>query len=390
MINLAIAGKPNCGKSTFFAAATMAPAEIANYPFTTIDANNGVAYVRVECACKSLGIENCPACQDGVRFIPIGLIDVAGLVEGAHTGRGLGNKFLDNLREADAIIHILDASGSTDAEGNPVDRGSHNPKQDIGFIESEMKMWVYGLIEKNWNKIQRSSQQKNYSIEDAVAEQLAGLQITVNHVEEAVRITGINLKTCNEEELINFCGVLVQHAKPFIVIGNKADFAPAELLEDLKKEDIKFTCAAGELALKKAAESGLINYVAGDGDFTINAPEKLTAPQKAGLEAIRGMMKQFGGTGVQQAINSAVFDLLDMIVVYPVEDENKYCDGKDRILPDAYLMKRGSTPHDLAYQVHTDIGKGFLYAVDAKTKMRIKESHELKNGDVIKIVSTKK
>ena len=390
MINLAIAGKPNCGKSTFFAAATMAPAEIANYPFTTIDANNGVAYVRVECACKSLGIENCPACQDGVRFIPIGLIDVAGLVEGAHTGRGLGNKFLDNLREADAIIHILDASGSTDAEGNPVDRGSHNPKQDIGFIESEMKMWVYGLIEKNWNKIQRSSQQKNYSIEDAVAEQLAGLQITVTHVEEAVRITGINLKTCNEEELINFCGVLVQHAKPFIVIGNKADFAPAELLEELKKEDIKFTCAAGELALKKAAESGLINYVAGDGDFTINAPEKLTAPQKAGLEAIRSMMKQFGGTGVQQAINSAVFDLLDMIVVYPVEDENKYCDGKDRILPDAYLMKRGSTPHDLAYQVHTDIGKGFLYAVDAKTKMRIKESHELKNGDVIKIVSTKK
>lgn len=390
MINLAIAGKPNCGKSTFFAAATMAPAEIANYPFTTIDANNGVAYVRVECACKSLGIENCPACQDGVRFIPIGLIDVAGLVEGAHEGRGLGNKFLDNLREADAIIHILDASGSTDAEGNPVDRGSHNPKHDIGFIESEMKMWVYGLIEKNWNKIQRSSQQKNYSIEDAVADQLAGLQITVNHVEEAVRITGINLKTCNEEELINFCGVLVQHAKPFIVIGNKADFAPAELLEELKKEDIKFTCAAGELALKKAAESGLINYVAGDGDFTINAPEKLTAPQKAGLEAIRAMMKQFGGTGVQQAINSAVFDLLDMIVVYPVEDENKYCDGKDRILPDAYLMKRGSTPHDLAYQVHTDIGKGFLYAVDAKTKMRIKESHELKNGDVIKIVSTKK
>jgi hypothetical protein len=325
-----------------------------------------------------------------VRFIPIGLIDVAGLVEGAHEGRGLGNKFLDNLREADAIIHILDASGSTDAEGNPVDRGSHNPKKDIGFIESEMKMWVYGLIEKNWNKIQRSSQQKNYSIEDAVADQLAGLQITVTHVEEAVRITGINLKTCNEEELINFCGVLVQHAKPFIVIGNKADFAPAELLDELKKEDIKFTCAAGELALKKAAESGLINYVAGDGDFTINAPEKLTVPQKAGLEAIRAMMKQFGGTGVQQAINSAVFDLLDMIVVYPVEDENKYCDGKDRILPDAYLMKRGSTPHDLAYQVHTDIGKGFLYAVDAKTKMRIKESHELKNGDVIKIVSTKK
>ncbi|MDD3407432.1 MAG: redox-regulated ATPase YchF [Methanomicrobium sp.] len=390
MINLAIAGKPNCGKSTFFAAATMAPAEIANYPFTTIDANNGVAYVRVNCACKELGIENCPACHNGVRFIQIGLIDVAGLVPDAHKGRGLGNKFLDNLREADAIIHLIDASGSTDEEGNPVEKGSHNPASDIGFVESEMKMWVYGLIEKNWHKIQRSAQQKTYSIEDAIAEQLGGLAITPEHVVDAVRKTDINLKTCTEEELIEFCGALVELSKPFFVVGNKADCATPTILEDLKKQKISFSSAAGELALKKAAEAGLLKYVAGDSDFTINEPDKLNSAQKAGLEAIRNVLKEFGGTGVQQAINEIVFGLLDMIVVFPVEDENKYCDGKDRILPDAYLMKRGSTPHDLAFQVHTDIGKGFLYAVDAKTKMRIKESHELKSGDVIKIVSTKK
>ncbi|MBN2734977.1 MAG: redox-regulated ATPase YchF [Methanomicrobiaceae archaeon] len=390
MINLAIAGKPNCGKSTFFAAATMAPAEIANYPFTTIDANNGVAYVRINCACKELGIQNCPACTNGVRFVQIGLIDVAGLVPDAHKGRGLGNKFLDNLREADAIIHIIDGSGSTDAEGNPVDKGSHDPAGDIGFVESEMKMWVYGLLEKNWQKIQRSAQQKNYSVEDTVAEQLGGLSITPEHVADAVRITDISLKSCTDEELIEFCGALVELSKPFRVVANKADCAPPELLEALKQQDISFSSAAGELALRKAEDAGLITYIPGDPDFTIKEPEKLNKAQNAGLEAIRNVMKTFGGTGVQQTINGVVFDLLDMIVVFPVEDENKFCDGKDRILPDAFLMKRGSTPHDLAYQVHSDIGDGFLYAVDAKTKMRIKESHELKNGDVIKIVSTKK
>lgn len=107
MITLALAGKPNCGKSTFFRAATMAPAEIANYPFTTINANFGVAYFRAVCPCRSLSL-TCESCQDGVRFVPVNLVDVAGLVPDAHKGRGLGNQFLDNLRQADAILHILE------------------------------------------------------------------------------------------------------------------------------------------------------------------------------------------------------------------------------------------------------------------------------------------
>lgn len=390
MIRLAIAGKPNCGKSTFFTASTLAPAEIANYPFTTIDANHGVAYVRIDCPCKELGIENCRACSNGVRFIQIGLIDVAGLVPDAHKGRGLGNKFLDNLREADAILHIIDASGGTDEEGNPVGTGSHDPIDDIGFIETEMKMWVAGLLEKNWQRLQRSAQQKTFSIEDAVTEQLAGLAVTYEDVVSAERAAGVDLKKCSEEELAAFCGELIRASKPFLVIGNKIDLAPPEIIERLKNEDISFASAASELALRKAAEGEFIEYIPGDPDFTINNPENLNDAQKSGLEAIRKVMQKFGGTGVQESINKAVFELLDLIVVFPVEDENKYCDGQGRVLPDAFLMKKGSTPHDLAYQVHTDIGEGFLYAVDARTKMRIKENHELKNGDIIKIVSTKK
>lgn len=390
MIRLAIAGKPNCGKSTFFTASTLAPAEIANYPFTTIDANHGVAYVRINCPCKELGIENCQACNDGIRFIQIGLIDVAGLVPDAYKGKGLGNKFLDNLREADAILHIIDASGGTDEEGTPVGTGTHDPIEDIGFIENEMKMWVTGLLEKNWQRMQRSAQQKTFSIEDAVTEQLAGLAVTYEDVISAERKTGVDLKKCSDEELALFCGELIGSSKPFLVIGNKADLAPPEIIDRLQDENISFASAASELALRKAAEGNFVGYVPGDPDFTIPEPEKLNEAQKSGLEAIRTVMKKFGGTGVQEAINRTVFELLDLIVIFPVEDENKFCDGQGRTLPDAFLMAEGSTPRDLAFQVHTDIGEGFLYAVDARTKMRIKENHELKNGDIIRIVSTKK
>lgn len=389
MLTIAIAGKPNCGKSTFFTASTLAPAEIANYPFTTIDANTGVAYLRIPCACQELGIE-CGNCTNGVRFVPVALIDVAGLVPDAHQGKGLGNQFLDHLREADVIIHIIDGSGGTDSEGNPVDVGSHDPREDIGFIEYEMSMWIYGILEKNWPKMQRSTQQRNYDILDAVAEALAGLKITYEHVRDAEREAGVDLKTCSNEELVKFCSVLVPLSKPMVVVANKADLASEEMRSNLRDAGISLASAAGELALRKAAEGGFIRYLPGDPTFTIAPDSPLNDAQKKGLMAIQDVMNTLGGTGVQQAVNGSIFDLLDMIVVYPVEDENKYCDGQGRVLPDAFLMKRGSTPHDLAYQVHTDIGNGFLYAVDAKTKMRIKETHELHTGDVIKIVSTKK
>ncbi|MDG6257735.1 MAG: redox-regulated ATPase YchF [Methanomicrobiaceae archaeon] len=389
MITLAIAGKPNCGKSTFFTAATMAHAEIANYPFTTIDANHGVAYVRTECPCRELGV-TCEVCDNGVRYIPVSLIDVAGLVPEAHKGRGLGNQFLDHLRQADAILHLIDASGGTDAEGNPVGIGEHDPLEDVGFIEREMTMWVYGIIEKHWQKIQRSSQQRTYSIAQAVADVFAGLGVTAEQVRDVEHELAIDLRRIGEEELVAFCERLVQISKPMLVVGNKADQAPGPLLDRLEGAEVIFASAAGELALRKAAEGSFITYHAGDADFSVNETAPLTDAQKAGLEAIRAFMKRWGGTGVQKAIDAAVYGMLDRIVVYPVEDEQKFCDGQGRVLPDAFLMKRGSTPHDLAYQVHTDIGEGFLYAVDARKKMRIKEDHVLEHGDIIKIVSTRR
>ena len=389
MITLALAGKPNCGKSTFFRAATMAPAEIANYPFTTIDANFGVAYHRAVCPCKKLSIP-CESCRDGVRFIPINLVDVAGLVPDAHKGRGLGNQFLDNLRQADAILHIVDASGSTDSEGNPVDLGSHDPKDDIAFLEYEMAMWVYGIIEKHWVKLQRQAQSKNSSIHRTLSEVLTGLKISPEDVRDAELAAGIDLVHADPGALQSFCREIVRISKPMVAVGNKIDLAPGKMIEVLKGNRFIFTTAAGELALRNAAHAQLIRYIPGDPVFTVLKEDTLSPQQKTGLARIAEIMARYGGTGVQQAIDYAIREILGLIVIYPVEDEHKFSDSKGRVLPDAFLVKRGSTPRDLAFMVHTDIGKGFLYAVDARTKMRVKDTHELNDGDIVRIVSTAK
>ena len=192
------------------------------------------------------------------------------------------------------------------------------------------------------------------------------------------------------EDLIPLCAEIVKISKPMLVIGNKVDQAPEVLRSKLATRNIAFASAASELALRNAAGSHVIQYLPGDTEFRIVNEGTLNAAQKVGLAKIAEVMKLYKGTGVQQALNRAVFELLDMIVVYPVEDENHFCNKKGEVLPDAFLMRKGSTPHDLAFQVHTDIGKGFLYAIDARTKMRIKENHLLKDGDIIKIVSAAK
>ncbi|MGA2121536.1 MAG: redox-regulated ATPase YchF [Methanoregula sp.] len=389
MLTLALAGKPNCGKSTFFKAATMANAEIANYPFTTINPNFGVGYVRTKCACTDLKTR-CTHCVDGNRFVAVNLIDVAGLVPDAHKGKGLGNQFLDHLRQADAILHIIDASGGTDSEGNPVGVGNHDPTDDVKFLGFEMTMWVYGILDKHWTRINRQSQGKGAAIQQSIAETFTGLGITTDDVRDVELKLKLDLVHATMEDLVPLCAEIVKISKPMLIVGNKFDEVPEALRARLAAEKVFFASAASELALRNAAAANVIAYLPGDEEFRIANEGTLTPAQKAGLAKISAVMKQCKGTGVQQAINRAVFELLDRIVVYPVEDENHYCNKQGDMLPDAFLMKKGSTPRDLAFQVHTDIGKGFLYAVDARSKMRIKENHLLKNGDIIKIVSAAK
>ncbi|MCZ7356240.1 MAG: redox-regulated ATPase YchF [Candidatus Methanoperedens sp.] len=388
-VSIALAGKPNCGKSTFFKAATLANVEIANYPFTTIDANHGVAYVRTTCPCSELKLD-CGNCREGIRFVPIGMIDVAGLVPDAHKGRGLGNAFLDNLRQAKAIIHVIDASGGTDIEGAPVPVGSHDPLLDIEFLETEITMWISGILKRNWERLARKVQAEGLKLEETIAAQLEGAGITEAHVRTA--ITKLKLPRdkphmWTDEQIIQLSDLLRAESKPLIITANKIDVASQENIDRLVKVGAIPASGAAEVALRMADKSGAIKYIPGDADFT-ESPN-LSAVQREALLKIRALMKKNGGTGVQKCINETVFKLLDLIVVYPVEDENKFTDKNGKMLPDAFLLKKGSTPKDLAFMVHTDIGKGFLYAVDARTKMRLGEKHELKNGDIVKIVAVK-
>jgi ribosome-binding ATPase YchF (GTP1/OBG family) len=261
---------------------------------------------------------------------------------------------------------------------------------DVKFLGFEMTMWVYGILDKHWARLNRQAQVKGFSIHQAIADTFTGLGISPEDVRDAELALKLDLVHAKMEDLIPFCAEIVRISKPMLVVGNKFDEAPEALRTKLAEQKVAFASAASELALRNAAAANVIKYLPGDETFAVANEATLSAAQKAGLAKIADVMKQCKGTGVQQAINRAVFELLDMIVVYPVEDENHYCNKQGDVLPDAFLMKRGSNPHDLAFQVHTDIGKGFLYAVDAKTKMRIKENHELKDGDVIKIVSAAK
>ena len=391
MLSIGLAGKPNSGKSTFFKAATLVEVDIANYPFTTIDANHGVSYVRAPCPCRELGIaDGCGKCRDGFRFIPIELIDVAGLVPEAHLGKGLGNEFLDNLRVAEAVIHVLDASGGTDEEGNPVGLGNHDPVSDVKFLEYEIGMWLNGILKRNWEKLMRNYKALGGKPDQILIEQMAGAGVSDSHIRRALAEMKKDPGSWSDEDLKRFAALLRAYSKPMILAANKMDIAPPDFVKRLlalKNETVIPVSGAAEIALRMAEKAGLIRYKPGDADFEIVG--QLNPAQRAGLEKIRSLMKLHGGTGVQQCINRAVFNLLDYIVLYPVEDEAKFTDRKGVVLPDAYLMKRGSTARDLAFRVHSDIGESFLFAIDAKTKMRLGEKYELKDGDVIKIVSTK-
>ncbi len=387
MIEIGIAGKPNAGKSTFFKAATLVDVEIANYPFTTVQPNIGVAYVRVECICRELDVE-CKNCVDGWRFIPVKLIDVAGLVPDAHKGRGLGNEFLDHLRQSEAVIHVVDASGSTDAEGNEIGIGERDPVEDVKFLNYEIDMWFYSILKRNWDRIVRRAKAEKRDFSRFLAEQLAGLGFKDWMVREAIKSMDKSFEEFKDEDLKVFASELRKRRMKMVIAANKADKAPKELIKSLQSlsEIVIPTSAAYELILRTAAKNGYIKYLPGDRDFKVL--RELNEKQRRVLEKIREFMKEYDGTGVQKVINTIVFDLLDYIVVYPVEDENKFTDTKGNVLPDAFLVKKGTTARDLAYMIHTDIGKHFIYAVDAKRKIRISEDYELKHNDVIKIVSS--
>ncbi len=386
---IGVCGKTNVGKTSFFSAATLVDAEISNRIFTTIEPNKGVAYVRAKCPCSELKTKCSPRsskCVEGTRLIPVKLVDVAGLVPDAHKGKGLGNKFLSDIMEASAIIHVLDISGSTDSNGNPVPAGTHNPEEDIDFFVREIDYWIAGIL----SKIMKQGRMlvKREELISLLHKQLSGLGISFEDVEFVVNTAGITSNS-SEQEIMKFIEILRNKSKPIIIAANKIDVQGAgEIYEKLKSKYNMTACSAvSELALRKATEKGIIDYIPGSSAFSIK--KDLDEKQKKALDFIQSVLSRHGTTGVQSVIDKAVFSLLDMIVVYPVENEHKFSDKQGNILPDAFLMKRGSTALNLAYKVHEDIGKKFISAIDCKTHKSVSSSYMLKDGDIISIKAGK-
>ena len=393
---IGLLGKANVGKSTFFNSATDLSVQIANFPFTTIEPNLGIAFVRVNCVCRETGVFDAPInsrCINGVRFIPIKLIDVAGLVPGAHSGKGLGNKFLDDARQASVIIHVVDISGSTDEEGKPVSLGSGNPLYDVEFVENEFDLWIHSLVMKDWDKVVRESENLKQRIEHTISKRLSGLSISEQVIRNAVNTARLVKKPSDwdKSDILELCKQIRLSSKPIVIAANKADLPSSnQNISKLKTLNRSFfTCVSeAELLLKRALQKDVIFYLPGDPDFKIKNPYTLSSKQLDALNKVSKVLKRFGSTGVQNILNYACFDVLNNIVVYPVEDEFKFTDKKGNVLPEARIVPKNITAKELADLIHKELGKGFLYAIDARSKQRIGAEHILKNNDIIKIVST--
>lgn len=395
---IGIVGKPSAGKSTFFAAATLIDVARAAYPFTTIEPNKGVGFVRVACVDKEFNTQCNPRsgfCVNHTRFVPVELLDVAGLVPGAHEGKGLGNKFLDDLRQADVLIHVVDASGSTNEKGEAVASGSHDPCADVNFLEEELELWMLGILENNWGKFARQPLSSKQQVIDAVSKGLSGLGINDVQVDAGLTKSKLLEKRLNDwtpEDKRSFVHHLRLISKPIVIAANKCDLPHAqENVEKMKKvfPHLKIYPCSGEaeLTLKKAAKAEVIDYVAGSFSFTMK--KELNEAQKSGLNYIdQNVLKKIGSTGVQEALDRTVFDALGYLAIFPGGTKG-LTDSQGRTLPDCFLMPKDSTTLSFAFRLHTDFGKHFIKAIDVKTRMLLGKDHLLKNRDVIEIVANK-
>ena len=396
--------------------------DIANYPFCTIDPNVGVAFprARLPCPCGELrarlieegrfeepgddrGGAICSprtgTCQGFERQVPVALVDVAGLVPGASEGRGRGNAFLADLAGCDALIQVVDGAAATDVEGNPIAPASDpsaaaaSIAHEVTFLTTELEQWIAGVLADGWSRgVRRVQAEGERGLQGFLVERLSGLGATnalIGSALDALRHGGHDLGqpwTWGDEEMGTLAKALRRGLFPLHVAVNKLDMAPAGVMDHLSLEVPATACLADmELALRRADAAGLIRYRTGDVDFFVSEDAPLSDAQRAALERMRGALSRSGGTGIEALLDAVVFDTLDRIVVYPVQDEGRWVDGDGRVLPDALVVPAGISAKAVAGRVHTDLESGFIRGVDGRTRRVVGAEHELEDGDVLKI-----
>ena len=397
-IKIGLVGKTNTGKTTFFNAATLAGGEVSTYPFTTKKPQKALGNAITPCVHTEFNIKDNPKnskCIDGWRFIPIELIDLPGLIKDAWAGKGLGNQFLSVATQSDAILHVVDVSGSIDAAGRITEVGNGDPIADVSDIEEELIMWYLKLLEGNRDKISKLIQSETEPIV-AITDVFRGIGVKESHVKETLHVTGLEDKHFENFDMHDskkFAAYLRKISKPTLIVANKIDVPGAEKNFDRLREKYVDTIIIpastdSELSLRKAEQKGLIKYVPGSEQFEILQKDKLNKKQLDALDFItQGILGEYMRTGVQFAINVTVFKLLKMNSIYPVADAEKLSDKKGHVLPDLILLKDGATVEDLAKEIHTDLTKGLLYAKDVRYGVRLPVNYQLRDRDVVSLVS---
>jgi len=391
---IGLVGKPSVGKSSFFNAATMNDVPEGAYPFTTIDPSVGEAYVRVECAAPEFDESCTPSvgfCEEGTRFVPVKLVDVAGLIPGAHEGKGLGNQFLTDLNEADVLVHVVDFSGETDLEGEPTE--GHDPRDDIDFLENELDMWYLDILEKGLERYRSGYHGEEKNVEEDLAEQMSAFKTNKDEIKQVLLATdaGLDPSEWDEATKERVAREIRKRTKPIVIAANKMDKPAAQehfddVTADSDYEHLTFvpTSAHAEKALKQAEEAGVVDYQPGASSFEIVGDP--SEEQAAGLEQIREYVEAFGGTGVQDVLESALFDVMGAIAIFP-GSANGRADSQG-VFRDCFILPEDSTTEDFAYHLHSDIGDGLLHGIDCRSNRQVGSDHELEHRDVVEIVTT--
>ncbi|EQC38998.1 hypothetical protein SDRG_03951 [Saprolegnia diclina VS20] len=374
-------GKPSAGKSTFFNAVTDGKAKVGNFPFTTIEPNEGITYYMTECPCKARGKTAVCApkygqCVDGTRHIPVKLLDVAGLIPGASEGAGLGNKFLDDLRHADVLMHIVDVSGTTNEKGETTI--GYNPLNDADWLTSEIHNWIYNNLWKRWPSIARRHNATQAALRTTFQQQLSGYGASSSTVVAVLNALGemakepCNLTAWGEPQVHALVDAFLAIRFPTILVLNKADVGAetdkniANVAEKYGSDKCFVASAASECFLRNLHAKGFIKYDVGDMFFTTHEDDatlKVPEPKMAKrLEHVLDMVLfRHGSTGVRGAINAAV-DLANMVVVYPVKSLKNFTTTEGDVFGHAVLVKKGATVREIAHVVSATVAANFAYA----------------------------